>query len=39
MKERFKSPVVWAAVLSQICIIIALMRPISAMNLKPSQPA
>jgi uncharacterized membrane protein len=27
MKERFKSPVVWAAVLSQICIIIALYAP------------
>ncbi len=27
MKERLKSPVVWAAVISQICIIIALFAP------------
>lgn len=27
MKERLKSPVVWAAVLSQLCIIIALFAP------------
>ncbi len=27
MKERFKSPIVWAAVLSQVCIIIALFAP------------
>ena len=27
MKERFKSPVVWAAVLAQVAIIIALFMP------------
>lgn len=27
MKERFKSPVVWLAVLAQICIIVGLFLP------------
>ncbi len=27
MKDRFKSPVVWAAVLAQVAIIIALFVP------------
>lgn len=27
MKNRFKSPVVWLAVLAQVCILIALFAP------------
>ena len=27
MKERFKSPVVWLAVIAQICIVITMFAP------------
>lgn len=27
MKNRFKSPVVWLAVLAQVCILVALFAP------------
>ena len=34
MKERLKSPVVWAAVISQVCIIITLFAPDAGQELK-----
>ncbi len=27
MKTRFKSPIVWASILAQVCIIIAMFSP------------
>ena len=34
MKERFKSPVVWLAVLAQVCILVSLFVPEIANSVK-----